>query len=263
MSRLIEGIVRSLTDEHLNVPIESAAVFAFFTAVKSRRLGLSMTLFEDDQFNGFNHQPVRHMGKIETLSLKELLSWTGSNQPIERSIGLAALNSCLPLSGFCFSEGNALDLVARLGEGKNVVVVGHFPHLERIRATARSMVILEKRPQAGDLPAEAAPKVIPGADVVAITGVTCLNDTIEGLLALKKPGAIFVLLGPTVPMHPDLFTAGIDVIAGAWVDDPDAAIPMLRHGATARVLKGLRFVLAARNANLLQGLPAIRPPEWP
>ncbi len=260
MSQLIDRVIRAIPPARLDRKPSLVVAYAFFTAVRSFRLGLSMTLTDDAIFPAGSHTPVRHMGRMEEQSLRELVGWTSSSQPIERSIGMAALNSCLTFDGLHFHEGNALDLTARLGTGKNVVVVGHFPHLDRIRNVARQMLILEKRPQPGDLAAEEAPRVVPQADVITMTGVTCLNDTVEGLLALKRPGAVCIILGPTVPMSTVLFEAGVDIIAGAWVEDEAAALPMLAQGATSRVLKGSRSVLAARDAGLLAAFPAIRPP---
>ncbi len=251
MSTLIQRIKDRVPTDRLSVRPDLVAIYSFFTAVRSFRLGLSMTLLDENIFPEGVHYPVRHMGELEQVSLGELLSWTESPNGLERSVGMAALNSCLPLGGLSFHEGNALELAARWGEGKNVVVIGHFPHLDRIRERAASMVILEKRPQPGDLPAEEAPNVIPHADVVALTGVTCLNDTIEGILALKKPGARFIALGPTIPLSPLMFEAGIDVVGGAWVDDESRALPMLAQGATARLLKGTRSVLMAREPGLM------------
>ena len=261
MSSLIQKIKARIPAERLLARPDLVAVYAFFTAVRSFRLGLSMTLTDEDIFPEGVHYPVRHMGELEQQTLGELLVWTESPNGIERSIGMAALNSCLSLTTKTYYAGNALDLAAAWGANKSVVVIGHFPHLERIRDRAKSLIILEKRPQPGDLPAEEAPNVIPQADVVALTGVTCLNDTIEGILALKKPGSRFIALGPTIPLSPVLFEAGIDVVGGAWVDDEAKARPMLAQGATARVLKGARNVLMPRANDLLP--PEFRPAEPP
>ena len=219
-----------------------------------------MTLSDTDIFKGNVHRAVNHMGRIEQCSLEEILTWTESDHPIERSFGMAALNSCLSLDGLPFFEGNALALTEQLSPGKRVVVVGHFPHLEAIRQVATSLTILEKRPQEGDRPAEEAPQVVPQADILVMTGVTCLNDTIEELLALKRKEAICIVLGPTVPLSPVLFEAGVDVIGGAWIENPEIALPMLAQGATARFLRGIRQVLLPKHPDLLKHLPSISAP---
>lgn len=257
---LLNAVKSLIPKSFLDLPLQKVATYAFVTTARSHRLGTSMTILDDRIFQSGEHRPIRSLGEVEKLTIREILPWTDSCHPIERSIGMAALNSCVPLDYKWYATGNALDLTARLGKGKNVVVVGHFPDMERIRETARSFKILEKRPQPGDLPAEDAPRVIPEADVVAMTGVTCLNDTLEGLLALKKPGSIFIVLGPTVPLSTALFDAGVDVIGGAWVEDEDRVISMLAQGGTARVIDGMRCVLMPKNPALVSGFPLVSPP---
>lgn len=260
MSSLIQRIKAGVPKERLERRPSLVAAHAFFTVVRSFRVGMSGTMTGSPDFPGIVSKPVRELGRIEQLPLGELMTWTDSEHPIERSIGMAALNSCLPLDFQKFFTGNGLELAARHGKGKNVVMVGHFPHLDEVRRVAGRFTILEKRPQPGDLPAEEAPRVIPEADLVAMTGITCLNDTIEGLLALKKPGALFIVLGPTVPLSPVLFEAGVDIIGGSWIDDAGPALSMLAQGGTARVLRGIRYVLAPRDPALVAGFSQIEPP---
>ena len=126
--------------------------------------------------------------------------------------------------------------------------------MEMIRKEAEEFNIIEKRPQEGDLHAEDAVRVIPKTDVIAITGVTCLNDTIEGLLSLKKKDAIVVMVGPSVPLSPVLFDFGVDIIGGTQVTDDETAFIQASQGGTPRFLNGIRYALLAKNPELLQGL---------
>ncbi len=244
--------------------VRRVGAFAHVTGVSSCRLGLSMTLLDDRIYPTDNKNPVRSMGHIESLSLEELLSWTESTQAIERSIGIAAVNSCLDLAAHRYFAGNALDFIARRAAGKNVVVVGHFPHTDPIRQSAKSFKVLERRPQADDLPAAEFINVVPEADILAMTGVTCLNDTMEELLAHKRPDAICVALGPTAPLSPALFAAGVDVIGSAWIEDLPDVWSMLAQGGTARTLRHFHPVLMPRDPSWLAGWPeAFPPPDDP
>jgi uncharacterized protein (DUF4213/DUF364 family) len=110
------------------------------------------------------------------------------------------------------------------------------------------MWVLEMRPGPGDLPAEAASEVIPQADVVAITSTTLINRTFEGLLALCRPDAYVLLLGPTTPLSPLLFEQGLDVLSGSLVDDVDGVLRLVGQGATFRQIhrQGVRLVTMAR-----------------
>ncbi|HOT26556.1 MAG TPA: DUF364 domain-containing protein [Candidatus Ozemobacteraceae bacterium] len=261
MSKVIDAVKLAIPPGRLDAKVRKVAIYAFMTIVKADQMGMSMTLLDDRIYTNGNHTPVRRMGSVERLPLSELVSWTDSQVPLERSIGMAALNAvALPPVRDCVA-GNAIELAASFARGKRAVVVGHFPHLEEIRDVASAFHILEKRPQPGDLPAEAAPQVIPDADVVAMTGVTCLNDTIDDLLRLKKPGSTWIVLGPTVPLSPVLFEFGVDVVGGAWAQDPDTVEAMLAHGGTARVLSGLTSVLMPRDMRLVGNRPVIRPPS--
>lgn len=261
MSLILEAIKATIPPDHYDRPLQRVATCAFITMVKSTRLGICMTLSDDRVFEFKVNLPVSHLGEIETLSLKKVLSWTDSLQGIERSFAVAAINSALPLNGKEYFAGNALELAARLGEGKRVAVVGHFPHMETIQHRAAEFSVIEKRPQEGDFHAEDAIKIIPKADVVAMTGVTCLNDTIEGLLALKKPGSIFIVVGPSVPLSSALFDFGVDIIGGAWVEDEVSCYQRILQGAAPRNLPGLRSVLYPKNPEMLNGYEEILPPD--
>lgn len=261
MSLILEAVKATIPVEYYELPLQKVASFAFVTTVKSKRLGMSMTLSDERVFEYKVHLPVSHMGEIENIGLKKVLSWTDSLQGIERSFAIAAINSSLPLNGKKYFAGNALELAAQLGAGKRVAVVGHFPHTERIKEVASAFHIIEKRPQEGDLNAGEAVNIIPQADVVAMTGVTCLNDTIEGLLALKKPGATIIVVGPSVPLSSALFDFGVDVIGGAWVEDENEVYAKVSQGGAPRHLNGLRCVLYPKNPEILQGYEEIAPPR--
>jgi hypothetical protein len=257
---MLDQIRATLPPHRLEHPLTHAAIYAHVTVVRSHRLGTAMTV-TDDRILAADPSVGFPFGDCSpTPSLASALDWLEATHPLQRSIGVAALNSCLPLEGQQYFVGNAIELTARLGAGKRVVLVGHFPNAGLIAKTASRFDILEKRPQPGDLPAEAACEVVPKADVVAVTGVTCLNDTLEGLLALKRPGAIFIVLGPTVPLSPVLFDFGVDVVGGAWTEDEETVERMLAWGATPRALKGFRFVLMPRSPELVAGFAPVRPP---
>lgn len=102
---------------------------------------------------------------------------------------------------------------------------------------------LELHPREGDLPAAQAATVLPQADVVAITASAIVNHTIEPLLALCRPGATTMVLGPSAPLSPVLFRHGVTAIAGSLVVDIDAALRCLSQGATFRQMGGIRPVV--------------------
>ncbi|MCK9455933.1 MAG: Rossmann-like domain-containing protein [Candidatus Ozemobacteraceae bacterium] len=260
MSLLLDAIKSTISQEVYNYPVSCVATGAHMTMLKSQRLGTCMTLSDDRVFEFKEHLPVSNLGEIETLGLEKILSWTDSLQGIERSFGVAAVNASIPLKGKKYFLGNALELAASLGKNKIVSTVGHFPHTEAIKQSASEFYVLEKRPQEGDYPAEEAVNIIPKSDVVAITGVTCLNDTLEGLLKFKKPGSTIIIVGPSVPLSPALFDFGVDIIGGAWVEDEPDVYKKILQGASPRNMKeSMRTVLYPKDPNILYGFEEISP----
>jgi hypothetical protein len=176
----------------------------------------------------------------------------GTGTTEDGAIGAAALNATL--AGALVTRGtemdgtaemgdeNGLDLIARLGAGKRLAVVGAFPYLKTIRVDAARSWVLELDPAEDEVPATAAPEVLPQADVVGITGSTLANGTLEGLLALCRRDAFVAVIGPTTPLSLILFDYGVDVLCGALADDADAMVASLLAGGSTRRLPGTRQV---------------------
>lgn len=158
---------------------------------------------------------------------------------------MAAINASLPRAPECWQTLNAAEYLRIHGRGKKVVVVGHFPFVDRIKADVGSLWVLELNPKEGDYPASAAPELIPQADIVAITGMTLLNRTFEGLIKLCSRQTTRLVVGPSTPLSPLLFQRGVDILCGAVIDDPQQVKRMVAQGATMSQIHtagGLRMV---------------------
>jgi hypothetical protein len=79
---------------------------------------------------------------------------------------------------------------------------------------------------------------------VAITGTTLINNTFEGLIALCRPEALVLVLGPSTPLSPILFDYGVHLLSGSIVEDVEAVLPAVSQGANFRQLRqqGVRLV---------------------
>jgi hypothetical protein len=184
-------------------------------------------------------------GQLLDRSGRELAAMLHSERILEASIGMATFNALLEVDRTPLVEINAADLLLEQGAGKCIAVVGHFPFIERLRAAAKECWVLEQSPGPGDLPADKAAEVLPEADIVALTGTSLLNHTFDDLMALCRSDAFVLLLGPSVPMAPVLFEAGINALSGTLVDDPEQVMMSLSQGATFRQIKrggGLRLL---------------------
>ncbi len=110
--------------------------------------------------------------------------------------------------------------------------------------------MLELQPRPGDLPASAAAEVVPEADVLAITATTLINHTFDGLMALRRPDALVMLLGPSTPLTPLLFDYGVDLLSGAIVEDIESVLAAVSQGAGFRQIHraGVRLVTLQHRA---------------
>lgn len=93
-----------------------------------------------------------------------------------------------------------------------------------------------------------AAEIIPQADVLALSGTTLINHSFEALVALRRPDALVVVLGPSTPLSPILFRHGVHVISGAVVTDIDAVMRTVRQGANFQQVRrhGVRLVTMRR-----------------
>jgi len=205
--------------------------------------GLSSTLGggDDDHHHG-GRMPVRDAGQLLSYTAAELVALAHSHSLPEASVGYATLNALLDVDESACVDVNAADVIAEYSAGKKAVIVGHFPFIPQIKNIAETLWVLELRPREGDLPAEAAPAILPQADVVALTGTSLLNHTFEDLVKLCRPDAFVVVLGATSPLSPVLFDYGVDAISGTVIVDSEAAALAVSQGATFKQIPGKRLL---------------------
>jgi uncharacterized protein (DUF4213/DUF364 family) len=148
-----------------------------------------------------------------------------------------------------YVEKNAEKLIASHGQGKRVVIVGHFPFSKRIREIANKLDILENRPQDGDLPASEAENVIPQAQVIAITGMAFVNQTLPNLLNLCNSEAKVILLGASTPLSSILFEYGVHYLCGAITENIENVMRTVAEGGVYPQIAraGLKLITIQRN----------------
>ena len=111
-----------------------------------------------------------------------------------------------------------------------VVVVGHFPHVDRIAEYARVTVLERACRDQIDTPDPACEYVMPEADYAFITGVTFINKTVTRLLELARDAKV-IMVGPSVVMAPCMFGYGVTSLSGSVVADPEKAAFACKNGA--------------------------------
>ena len=210
----------------------------FHTGVVTRNCGLAATLPRD----ALRQEPpmVKEPGFLLDKTPLELAQLAYSQSILEASVGMATINSLLEIDENSCIELNAAELIVEKGKGKRIAVVGHFPFIPRVRKYSKDVWVIEKNPKEGDLGEAEADRLIPQADVVAITGTALTNHTLDHLLELCSPGAYVIMLGDTTPLSPILFDYGVDALSGTKVVNFDLALRCVSQGATFRQIRGVK-----------------------
>ncbi len=243
---LTDALIEAVAERAARSRPRAVVVGLFWTIVEveleGRPLaGLAASLGSSNDHHYGAGFPVPDAGHLLEYGVPRLTAMLRSPRLAEASIGMAAINALLDVPVERTVEVNAADVIIERGRGKRIAIVGHFPFTPQVREAAARLWVLERRPRAGDLPAEQAPAIIPQADVVAITGTTLVNHTLEALLPLCREDAFVIVMGGTTPVTPLLFDFGIDAVAGTVLTRPEAARRAAAEGATYRQLPGKKL----------------------
>jgi uncharacterized protein (DUF4213/DUF364 family) len=242
---ILKELLNSLV---VDSPARSVLVGIHWTVVCSRHCGMAATLLSSFPHG---HGMVREVGQLHTMTARELAEYALSDNLLEASIGMAAINSLMDVHENQAVEINAVDVLAEHGRGKNVALIGHFPFIPKLRSAVGQLWVIEQRPAEGEYPAEAADELLPQADVVAITSSTLINHTLDGLLELCHPEALVMMLGPSTPLSPILFDHGVSILSGSMVVDEPAVLRTVGQGATFQQVEGVRLLTLRRETKNL------------
>lgn len=218
----------------------------YWTAVTSFRCGLASTMAAS-LLPSEGHQ-VGGAGYLLPAGAKELARLSLSSRTLEKAIGLAAINSMLPIDESLCIDLNAETEIETLGKGRRVAIIGHFPFVKRLKEKVKELWTFELpgRDRPGDFSGKEVETLLPQADVVAITSTTLINQTLGGILDLIQPNAYKMMLGPSTPLSSVLFDYGFDALSGSIVIDRDQVLNCISQGANFRQVEGVRKVVIRR-----------------
>jgi uncharacterized protein (DUF4213/DUF364 family) len=235
--KILDDIIAFLPEDSKGIKVREVRTCTCWTAVVSRECGLASTFL--DRY--VPRRKVKGVGQLTQMTALELAEYAKSDILQEAAIGMAAINSLIEFDESKCREENAFAILAKKGEGKRIAVIGYYPWVPRLRKIAKELWVLDTKPQVRDLPPQAAPEIIPEADVVAVTGTSFINHTVEALLNLCKDKFV-IMLGPTSPMSAVLFDYGVDVIAGVKVVDTEKVLRTISEGAMLPQVAGIKFL---------------------
>lgn len=240
---ILQGILSSLEVDH---KVSEIRTCVYWTAVTSFRCGLASTMAASILPSQEHH--VECAGSLLPAGAKELARLSLSSRILEAAIGVAAINSILPIDESLCIDLNAEAEIRAHGKGKRIAIIGHFPFVKRLGTVAKELWTFELpgRAQPGDFSGNEVETLLPQAEVVAISSTTLINHTLGGLLDLIAPGAYKMMLGPSTPLSPVLFDYGLDTLSGSIVVDRDQLLNCISQGANFRQVFGVRKVIMKR-----------------
>lgn len=243
----MKNLYQTLISEQKKSAVRFLSIYHHAVFLSGKNVGLSSMI------HTHHHQILDDVGSLHLKTTKELSSLLISENYLARSIGLAAINSEVNSPELLKrnSQENALEILLRKGEGKNVAMLGDFPRLKQLREghPFKNLWAFEMNP-----PDETyyTPKdystILPQADVVLFTAVTLINHTILEFFPYIK-NSFKILTGPSAPLHPLLFDYGIDAICSSVVTCEEEAKLYLSQGASYRSAKGIEKVTLLRDTH--------------
>lgn len=127
------------------------------------------------------------------------------------------------------TDTDPIDLIPS-GPGLKITLVGAFhSYIKRIAESGSELKVLELDEKAlanGQeqyyIPAKEYQKVIPESDIIIITGMTLVNNTIDGLLSSVPGNATVIVTGPSGSIFPDIFFKyNVKIVGATRVTRPD------------------------------------------
>lgn len=233
-------MLQHLVDNLEAAPIKEVAIFRHTVFIDGPAVGLASTVN-----TGGCMQPVADLGRLHQEDTATLAKLIFSQHPLERSIGMAAINAVVnhPDNLPSTPTGNAFAYIEEQGQGANVAVIGHFPKVDRLRKSDNfaNFWVFELNPRGEDLGPDQYEEILPQADFVLLTATSLINGSFNRLVDLC-PNSFKILLGPSTPLSPVLFDWGIDCLAGSVVCEAAQARCYLAQGASFRHTQGLKQI---------------------
>lgn len=150
---------------------------------------------------------------------KAVMSWNFEEASEAMAVINAYYNSPARLDSLGLRDSLKTSVTAGMAvEGKKVALIGHLKLHKDALEGASEVYIIERDPRFGDYPDSACEYILPECDIVIITGSASVNKTMPRLLELAA-SVQTIVVGPTVPLCPELKACGIDRLSGMVVAD--------------------------------------------
>ncbi len=228
--------------------ITDARIGLFLTAVKlsDGSTGASGTYVESNPHSGKNERDFSNFSpsKIKGQRVVDLFE-DGSSIKIINSLKAAVLNA---ISSKIISESNykivyntdPVEMID-LSKKKTITIVGAFhSYIKKIAETKNKLYVLEFDVNTLDadkkqfyVPAEKYSEVLPVSDIVIITGLTLVNNTLDNLLLHILPQSQVIVTGPSSSMIPDiLFEKNVKIVGSTRITNQEMLFQIAGEAGT-------------------------------
>lgn len=173
--------------------------------------------------------PLKIKGQ-KVISLFETDKKSNLIDTLKTAVLNAISSKLLSTSNYRIIENSdPIDLID-LSSKKTITIVGGFQtYIQKISESRNKLYVLELNENALSeeqkqfyIPAAQYAKILPSSDIVIITGLTLVNNTIDDLLASIAPKAKVIVTGPSSSIIPDiLFENKVNIIGATRITDSD------------------------------------------
>ncbi len=253
--RFYEEMIRRIAaDADPAAVIEEIRIYTNWVLVKTGKWSISTYFHNMPGFIepvGMDTWMGDWIGRPARAAALELLA---GREVLRRSVGMACLKSLLPEPPGTV-EGGAIELVEPTAARVPTCFIGYFKTAARWREQGYPVTIVELFPRPGDVHWDEAGDVLRKAELVLMTGLTVVNETLEAVIRRTPAAKLRILMGPTVPASPVLFDYGIDVLGITQIKEVElmSRYALLGGGSIAYAPAG-----ALKSLNMVRDLPALR-----
>jgi len=211
-----------------NAPVLNITIGINWTLVETAKgCGLAQTPKRD----ALGCQPVRNAGTLAEGGLKRLAALVQSDNPLEISVGVAAINAHNNRYSIEGQDINGLDTF-RDCDGM-IAVIGRFPSLDR---HLENYCVIEREPREGEYGEKDMEEILASCEAVVITAATLTNGSAGQIIELAG-NARKAFVGPGTPLAPPLISEGIECLAGMVITDAARAHRIIGEGGAVAALK--------------------------
>jgi hypothetical protein len=217
-----------------SAPIEKIIIGSKLVAVcAGGRIGLS-SLLGARPTEEESHRVMSLIGQTVADGAAYLLQ----QSPFSICIGLASLNAANTPDSTEVSPTtqSAETLIAELGAGARVALVGQFPFTRSLRQQVKHLDLFELNDVPDAVPRHRWDATLAQADVLALTATTLLTRQMTYYLSRANQATI-VILGPSTPLSRPLFDYGADYLCGSVVTDGQRVGKSIQAGLGFRGVK--------------------------